>query len=213
MLKLTDYRHVIWDWNGTLFDDARLCLAIMNGMLTRRTLPSLSADRYELIFDFPVQGYYQRAGFDFEREPFEVLSDEFIAAYNGQVRACGLRSGARDILAAVRARGLSQSILSAMSQSTLDSLIDFFDLGAFFTSVTGLDNHHAAGKVTLGQQWLAGQSIAPDAMLFVGDTTHDVEVAQALGVDCVVIHSGHHARERLAATGVPVLASLHDLLD
>ena len=47
---------MIWDWNGTLLDDAWLCREIMNGQLRKRGLPVLSVERYEAIFDFPVEG-------------------------------------------------------------------------------------------------------------------------------------------------------------
>ena len=33
------YEHVIWDFNGTLMDDARMCREVMNGMLEDRSLP------------------------------------------------------------------------------------------------------------------------------------------------------------------------------
>lgn len=205
------YRHIIWDWNGTLFDDAWLCVSIMNDMLARRRLPALSMTRYETIFDFPVQDYYGALGFDFAREPFERLSDEFMGAYWARQKECALRDGAREALAAAQAHGVTQSILSAMMQSNLDELIDHFALRPYFTDIVGLDNHHAAGKQGIAQAWLAQQSLPAEAMLFIGDTTHDYEVAQALGVDCWQIHSGHHARERLAAPGVRVIEALAEL--
>jgi phosphoglycolate phosphatase len=207
-MKSFNYQHIIWDWNGTLLDDAWLCVEIMNEMLARRDLPPLTMERYEQIFDFPVVDYYRKVGFDFAVEPFEQVSDEFMATYNRRVRDCPLRAGTQDVLLTGQRRGITQSILSAMYQDTLDALLDHFALRGFFTSVTGLDNHHAAGKLALAQDWIAAQTIPRTAILLVGDTVHDFEVAQALGVDCVVIHSGHHSRDRLAAAGVPVLDSL-----
>jgi phosphoglycolate phosphatase len=32
------YKHIIWDWNGTLIDDAWLCVDIMNKILEKRNL-------------------------------------------------------------------------------------------------------------------------------------------------------------------------------
>ncbi len=206
-----NYKHIIWDWNGTLLDDAWLCVDIMNKLLAQRDLPALTMERYEQIFDFPVADYYRKVGFDFAVEPFVQLSDEFMATYNRRVRECPLRVGARDVLVTGQRRGITQSILSAMMQDTLNMLLDHFALREFFTSVTGLDNHHAAGKLALAQDWIAAQNLPRSAILFVGDTVHDVEVAQALGVDCVYIHSGHHSREQLSAAGVPMLESLADV--
>ena len=38
MIDLKKYTHIIWDWNGTLLDDAWLCVDVMNGMLGERGL-------------------------------------------------------------------------------------------------------------------------------------------------------------------------------
>jgi phosphoglycolate phosphatase len=215
-MQNSTYTHIIWDWNGTLFDDAWLCIEIMNGMLARRHLPLLTPAYYEAIFDFPVIDYYRKVGFDFAVEPFERVSDEFIREYDRRMRECDLRAGAREILARGRARGLTQSILSAMNQEMLRGLIAHFDLADYFSDVVGLSDHHAFGKIELAQRWLAAQALEPGQILFVGDTTHDYEVAQALGAACVYIHSGHHSRERLAALGqrpIETLGDVHRLID
>jgi phosphoglycolate phosphatase len=205
------YRHIIWDWNGTLLDDAWLCVDVMNGMLARRRLPPLTAERYQVIFDFPVIDYYRRAGFDFAVDPFEQLSDEFITEYRHRVLTCGLRAGTRETLAWARDNGITQSVLSAMKQEDLDTMIDHFDLRTYFTDIVGIADHHAAGKVESAQRWIAAQDLHPADMVFIGDTTHDYEVAQILGVDCYHIPGGHHARDRLVASGARVLESLADL--
>ena len=53
------YKHIIWDWNGTLFDDVELCHNIINGLLIRNEIEEISLQRYKEIFDFPVKKYYQ----------------------------------------------------------------------------------------------------------------------------------------------------------
>ncbi|GAH94581.1 unnamed protein product [marine sediment metagenome] len=37
--KIAKYKHVIWDWNGTLINDVWLVVDIMNKMLKKRNLP------------------------------------------------------------------------------------------------------------------------------------------------------------------------------
>ena len=55
-------KHVFWDWNGTLLDDARLCASIINDILTKYDLPPITYEQYRLSFDFPVRRYYERLG-------------------------------------------------------------------------------------------------------------------------------------------------------
>ena len=207
------YTHIIWDWNGTLFDDAWLCVEVMNGLLTRRDLPPITPTTYETVFDFPVIDYYRKLGFDFTREPFEQVSTEFISGYQNRVEECRLRDRAHLALSAAEPLGITQSILSAMKQDMLNDLINHFGLRPYFTDVVGIADHHAAGKTEVAKRWMSRSRLKPDTVLFVGDTTHDYAVAQALGVDSCAIYSGHHSRKRLSATGMRLIDSLIDVYE
>jgi len=207
------YDHVIWDWNGTLFDDTRLCVEVMRAMLSDRDLGSFDEDRYRRLFTFPVRDYYKRLGFDFERESFEKLAVEFIDGYMHGWRNCSLRSDALSVSDALRERGLTQSILSAAEQTLLTDAATHFGLTERMTALIGIDDHHAVGKLDQGLAFLAELQVPVDRVLFVGDTVHDHEVALAMGVDSALVEGGHATRAKLEATGVAVLPSLSALLD
>ena len=68
---------IIWDWNGTLLDDAEMCLEAINIMLKKRNLPELSMERYRDVFTFPVIEYYREVGFDFTLEAWDPVATEF----------------------------------------------------------------------------------------------------------------------------------------
>lgn len=206
------YRHIIWDWNGTLLDDAWFCVEIMNGVLERRSMSLLTLQRYQEVFDFPVIDYYRRLGFDFDEEPFEVLGTEFIVEYEKRRHELNLQPQARETLQAVLQLDLTQSILSAYKQETLDELTEYIGVRDYFTGVIGLDNHYAHSKTENGKMWMEEMHYSAHEVLMVGDTVHDHEVAQAMGADCVLIPSNHHTEEKLSACGVPVLESLRDVL-
>ena len=212
-MKAVSFKHIIWDWNGTLFNDAWLCMDVMNGLLRRRGLPLLTAERYQELFEFPVENYYRRLGFDFGRESFEQLGTEFMADYESRRLECGLREHARDVLAAVKRKGLTQSVLSAYKHDTLEQLLDHFGVRPFFVRVIGSDDHYASGKVDQGRRWIRELTCRPEEVLLIGDTLHDFEVAQAMGTACWLIPCGNHSRERLETCGVPVLDSLREVAE
>jgi phosphoglycolate phosphatase len=200
-------RHVFWDWNGTLLDDAWLCRDVMNGLLRARAMPELSEERYMAIFDFPVRGYYERIGFDFAKDPFEIVGMEFIRNYETRRGEPRLHADAVPALESVRGLGLGQSILSAYQHETLVSLVAQHGLSDFFHDLHGHADHYAEGKIPQGRQALADLGIDPAQTLLVGDTTHDAEVAAALGMGCLLIPAGNQPPERLRAMGCPVLAN------
>ena len=211
VLDLDRYRHVIWDWNGTLLDDVDAARLVVDAMLRRRGLPGLSRERYHELFDFPITEYYRNAGFDFERDPFPQLADEFHEGYDAAGGDMALHSGAPRALELVRARGAEQSVLSAAHQPRLEAQVELFGVRDQFVGLVGIDDHHAGSKVEHGRRWLATLGLPPAAFVMIGDTMHDHQVANELGIDCLLIADGHQPRWRLEECDVRVVDSLADL--
>lgn len=203
------YRHIIWDWNGTLLDDLDLCVDLVSGMLHARGRPRIDRAQYHAVFDFPVRSYYARIGFD--DAEFPALSVEFIAGYDARRLEAALHPGCETLLAAIAARGVTQSILSAYRHTTLCEIVAHFGLTKHFTRLRGLDDIYAHGKIELGHASLAELGLPAREVLLIGDTLHDLEVARALGTDCVLVAHGHHPASRLRVHGVEVFANLGEL--
>jgi phosphoglycolate phosphatase len=206
------YRHVIWDWNGTLLDDAWLCVEILNELLGNAGLRPLTVEEYRADFSFPVQGFYERRGFDFKTHSFDEVSQRYISAYNQRRYECRLQPDTATTLARLREAGLEQSVLSAYHEDTLREAVTHYGLAGFFTRLSGLDNIRADGKVARGKIHLRAIELheAPHAVLLIGDTAHDHEVAAAIGADCLLLHHGHMHPGRLGGRGVHVVGSLEE---
>lgn len=208
---LTEIRHVIWDWNGTLLDDAWLCVEVMDRMLRQRQLPGLDSARYQELFAFPVRSYYTRLGFDFDREPWEKVGTEFIDGYQARQHECRLQPGAVEALEKLAQRGIGCSVLSASQLRRLETQAQALGVRQRFVALRGLDDHYAGSKLELGRRWFEQLNLPGEQVLLIGDTDHDAEVAAALGVRCALVLSGHQSRERLSRLGPAVLDSLRSL--
>lgn len=212
MLNPDRIHHIIWDWNGTLVDDAQFCVDIMNGIREKRNMPPISLEAYRESFDFPVVEYYQRIGFDLSRDSFEILSGEFIAAYSASRHSLPLHEGAKEALNFFKKKQLPQCMLSASQTLALKQTLRDYNIEQFFKTVLGLDHHYADGKAHLGETWLQINRIDPRNVLFIGDTLHDLHVARSMGVQCLLIPSGHHSRSRLENSSARLVDSLGELL-
>ena len=84
------YKNVVWDWNGTLLNDVKVGVNTLNDMLGRRGLPLLSVEDYKEKFGFPVIDFYDRVGFDMEKESFHELSVDFVETYDKYAGEVGL---------------------------------------------------------------------------------------------------------------------------
>ncbi|MFQ6604474.1 MAG: HAD family hydrolase [Fidelibacterota bacterium] len=207
-------KHIIWDWNGTLLDDLWLSIEAINCVLRRYDLPEISREKYLEIFTFPVIDYYRQLGFDFDRHPFEQVGTEFIAEYTRRQLEPALHSDARSTLARFAWEGgLGQSLLTAATQEMAETLVDYHELGPWFDRVVGQDNHYAYGKEKAGAALLNELGLRHDEVMFIGDTVHDLDVARAMDVSCLLVSRGHTSHERLVATKAPVFYSLSQCAD
>ena len=202
---------IIWDWNGTLWNDTWLCVEINNHMLARRNLPPITIETYQDKLCFPVTDYYCQLGFDYQVDPYRQLAEEFIAEYETRRFECELQHGARDLIAFLQTVNIPQAVLSAYEQEALREATDYFQLTEYFDDIIGLNDIYAAGKVENGKQYISESDTDPNDVLFIGDTIHDFEVAQAMGVHCVLMTGGHNSRHRLESCEVPVFDTLYEL--
>lgn len=201
--------HILWDFNGTLYDDVPLALFCMNTLLARRNLPQLAdTDAYRAIFGFPVRDYYVRAGIDFTRESFDTVGQEWFALYTAHMRKAPLRAGVRDAVSAFSRAGLAQAVLSASQSDTLREQLAFLGLSGSFHEVLSLDGIYAESKEHLAHAW---RERHPDACaVLIGDTAHDADVARAAGLGCILVEGGHQSAGTLRRCGVPVAADIPD---
>jgi len=209
--KIIKYKHVIWDWNGTLIDDVWLAVETMNKMLKKRNLSKIDSEKYREIFDFPVMKYYIKLGFDFSNDSFEKLTVEFISEYYQRFNECKLFDKAEEVLKKIRDMGISQSILSASKEDILIEKIKYYGIEKYFCRVIGLNNHYAEGKIKRGRNWIAELNLSPQEVLLIGDTTHDYEVSKHIGSDCLLVANGHHSYEKLVGLGIGVIRTLKEI--
>jgi len=209
--KVLRPKHIIWDWNGTLVDDAWLCVQILNRVLREAGLAPVTLDAYRGEDHFPVEEYYRRLGFDFARRPYADLSADYNVEYARRRFECRLQEGAEELLARCRAAGLGQSVLSAYEQHSLEEMIGGYGLSRFFDRIVGRPDFDASGKTELGRRLLDELDLAPEAVLLVGDTSHDHAVASVLAIPCVLFYGGHQSPAVLAHLGPPVIDRLADL--
>lgn len=205
--------HIIWDWNGTLFDDAPACVKTLNKILERRGLTQIDLEQYREIFRFPVKDYYEILGFDFSVEDWDAMAKEFHVVYFDVVRKMKLRNGIIDVLRSLRERNIPMSVLSAAETSILERFLKEYGTREFFDNVSGLTDIYASSKLEVGRNHVQNLTVPAGEILFIGDTVHDFEVATALKCHCVLITNGHQAEQRLRECGCPVFASTEELAD
>lgn len=204
---------VIWDWNGTLLDDLDLSLNCVNILLDERNIPTLTLERYKEIFTFPVIDYYKAAGFDFEKEPFEVPAKQYVRIYRDGVDSVKLFPDVIGTLKYLKEKGYRLLVLSAMRDDNLKLMIEYTGITHFFDGIFGIKDNYAREKVSLGEQLVTDLNLNPSECLMIGDTLHDAEVSEHCGFNCILYTGGHVSRRRLETKKHRIIERLSELKD
>lgn len=204
---------VIWDFNGTIIDDTDLCLGIENRMLKERNMKyGYTLEEYRDMFCFPVEDYYRKLGYTFEEESYEELSVIFNDLYDQAFPRAGLCEGFEELIGQSVEHGFRNVILSATEQNKLLKQCKMLGISHYFSEILGIDNLLAGGKTAMAAKWMNASDIRPKDCLYIGDSVHDLDTAEALGIpECILVASGHQSYEVLKHKCDHVVHSLKEI--
>ena len=206
-------KNIIWDWNGTIVDDAWVFVGVMNSVLKKNNLPLTTLKSYRKEFCFPIQDYWRGLGFQFTEDSFNRLNEGFIHEYQKKMFLPQIHKGLRVLFGVLNKQNISQFILSASEKLLLKRSINHYKLENFFKGVYGVDNLNAQGKESAGLALLLEHNLSPEETVLIGDTEYDCRVADSLGCAVLLVSYGHINGRRLSQTGRPVVSSVKELED
>ncbi len=196
---------VIWDWNGTLVNDAGASYESVNDMLARRELPPITFQQYSSYIETPITGFYRHIFEDFDSMDFGVISREFHEGSARHMAGRGLMPGAGAVLERLREAGVKQVIVSSCEQGMLTEQVTRYGVAEYFDAILGAGDFHAGSKIDRARDYMARCGISPDRTVNIGDMLHDSELSQALGIRCVLVARGHQTPEDLKAADALLL--------
>ena len=96
-------KHIIWDFNGTLLNDAQLSVDLDNDVFDQIGVPRITLEDYRNNMTMPVRDFYPRVGVDYARalhaqgRSQSVLSASYEPSVRAQCAALGLTPYMKDI--------------------------------------------------------------------------------------------------------------------
>lgn len=202
-------QYILWDWNGTIMDDVKIALDAVNHMLFQCQRPAITLEAYRRAMDTPIIHFYEQF-FDMEKVSFSWIAQEFNEYYGAHEGELFLHEGILEQLKEFQQRGSQQIILSSSATDIIRNYVQKYGILPYFSEILGADNLLSESKIERAVHYFQDHQMALDQAVLIGDTVHDFEVAQALGVDCVLLARGHQDKESLVACGCPVYESIRE---
>ena len=206
--------HIVWDWNGTLFDDLELIVAAANDSLALLDVPPIDAGRYRDHYARPIRLFYDRVlGRPITDDEMERTNAAFFDGYRQRVGEGALAADAPAALDLVAARGGTQSILSMSWHHELVPQVESLGVAAYMMLVEGNTGRSGQPKSEMLRSHLdvlreRGAGLDAGSVVVIGDSLDDAAAAGDSGVQSVLYDGGSHHIEELVGTGAPVAGSL-----
>jgi phosphoglycolate phosphatase-like HAD superfamily hydrolase len=210
---LLDVMHIVWDWNGTLFDDRDAILDATNEVFHTYGLPPMELDHYRSVYSRPIWASYERIlGRALEDGEWERLDAAFHDTYHRLMERCGLAAGAQDAIDLLAGKGHTQSVLSMWRHDRLGVAVRELGIHLAFRRVDGLRPAEAgAEKAEFMVRHLAALGVGAADVVMVGDSADDATAARHVGARAVLYTGGLQTRADLERLGVPVVDHLSDV--
>ena len=192
------YELVIFDWDGTLMNSVERIVASVQYAASSCGLPVLSFDTSKQIIGLSLE----RAIAQLYPQIESSLVDAMAQAYTQHfLQDCDVAmqpyEGAMLLLDKLREQGVKRAVATGKSRRGLDAVLAQTGWVEYFNCTrTPVESASKPNPLML-EQILAELNVDVSRALMVGDTTFDMEMAQAINMDRVALSHGVHSLEQM----------------
>jgi phosphoglycolate phosphatase len=192
------YRLLVFDWDGTIIDSASTIAQCICDAARELGLEVPDRERAAHVIGLGLHDAMRIAvpALPAERYP------EFVASYrkNFQERKDSMQlfTGMRSLLDELSRKHLL-AIATGKSRRGLDRDLDFHNLKPRFVASRCADETNPKPHPAMLLELMGELDVTQRETLMVGDTSHDLEMARAAGVDALAVTYGAHPEEGLRA--------------
>ena len=190
-----DYRHIVFDVDGTLVDSESCILHAFRDALERQSGKKYPLE--ELTFCLGITG--ADAVKRFPELDGDRLLEEWTAGLETYAHTAGIFPGIPELLTTLKNRGCQLGVATSRTHAEFDKDLERSGLGALFGQVICADDsetHKPQPGPLLKYMELTGAK--REEILYVGDSLYDSLCAQGAGVDFALAVWGSHTKDRPA---------------
>ncbi|WP_368655658.1 HAD-IA family hydrolase [Castellaniella ginsengisoli] len=201
------YRAVIFDWDGTLLDSTHHIVGALLGACRDLGLREPSREEAGWVIGLSLQAALYRLVPELGADRVDDFVDRYRTHFMALQHEMHLFEGQAQLLRDLSAGGSVLGVATGKSRRGLDDSIRRLGLQEVFRATRTVDEARGKPDPDMLLQLLAELGLDPAAVLMVGDTTHDVLMAQAAGVDSLAVAYGAHAASLLESARPTALAA------
>jgi phosphoglycolate phosphatase len=215
-MQTRNFDLIAFDWDGTLFDSTSIIVRCIQAAVrdVGGTVPTDKEAGY--VIGLGLMQALAHAAPDVPPEKYPQLGERYRHHYAAHFDDLSLFGGVLPLLDALKARGHLLAVATGKSRRGLDEVLRTVELKGVFDGSRTADETAGKPDPLMLHELMAEFGVAPERVLMVGDTTHDLQMALNAGCPSVGVSYGAHEPDtfevlapRHVAHSVP---ELHDWL-
>ena len=190
---------VVFDWDGTLSDSTAAIARAIQDAAADLGLPVPDDATASHVIGLGLNDALARAVPTLPLERIPEYSARYRVHYFAREAELTLFPGARELIAELRSAGVLLAIATGKSQRGLQRALAQAGLGAEFAATRCADQTHPKPHPAMLLELADELMVVPQRTLMVGDTSHDLQMADAANAAAVGLTTGAHPYGQLAA--------------
>ncbi|KZT15229.1 HAD family hydrolase [Acidovorax sp. GW101-3H11] len=207
---------IAFDWDGTLFDSTAIIVRCIQAAVrdVGGTVPTDKEAAY--VIGMGLMQALAHAAPDVPPEKYTELGNRYRFHYIQHQDDLSLFDGVLPLLNDLRERGHLLAVATGKSRRGLDEALHSVDLRGVFDGSRTADQTAGKPHPLMLQELMVEFDVAPERLLMIGDTTHDLQMAVNAGCASVGVSYGAHEPDVFHALNPLAVAhsvrELHDWL-
>ena len=203
---------IAFDWDGTLFDSTGLIVRCIQSACRDLGVAVPSDADAAYVIGLGLHDALQHAVPGLPAERYPELGQRYRHHYLARQHELVLFDGTLPMLQALKARNHLLAVATGKNRRGLDDALAHSQLHGMFDATRTADETAGKPHPLMLQQLMAQLGVPPERTLMIGDTTHDLMLAQNAGTARVGVSFGAHDHEAFAEHGPLFVAHSTDEL-
>lgn len=194
------YELIVFDWDGTLIDSADTIVRCIQDAARDMNLEVPTRERARHVIGLGLHESLRHAVPDLEPERYRDFAAHYRRHFLAREDAMLLFPGILQLLEELQPRR-HLAIATGKSRKGLERALDAGKLRSFFRASRCADETMPKPHPAMLVELMKEVGVEKARILMIGDTSHDMEMARAAGIDALAVSYGAHPEGALIACG------------
>ena len=202
------YDLIVFDWDGTVMDSTAIIAGSIQSACRDLDLTVPDDETARHVIGLGLSQALRHAVPDAPEAMYEPLVARYRHHFLAQDHAIPLFEGARETIAELHEAGYALGVATGKNSAGLQRALESSGMKHYFHATRTAEQTFSKPNPAMLFELMEELAVSAGRTLMVGDTTHDVLLAQNAGVDVVAVAFGAHPAEQLLE--LKPLALMHD---